>query len=244
MSYPFQEAAFFGNLFVSPPAAYYCNGRGVSRGAVPGRLGAAQAGSPYQNPFGDPGQCESSCVSSTATHSEVHLFPAVSTSIRWQVEHRSDGYTSCGSWPRVVTVYRDFDPASDYKLCNRSTGLCMGTRAGSSAPGPIDQYAYTGQPGQRFRLTRVARELTSRVVYSLCLAGPATCVAVVNGDVQAAATALYSWALMPAGGGYTLSNITGSLKLAVANGSTAEGARVVLSSSASDPGVWTILPVD
>ena len=245
LNYPFQEGAFFGNLFVSPPAAHYCNGRGFNYGTVPGRIGAAKAGSPYRNPFADPGQCQSSCVSSTATHSEVSLFSTFAPARLGQMP-RSDGYTSCGSWTRVVTVYRDFDPATDYKVCNASTTLCLGTRGGSAALGtPIDQYAYTGQPGQRFRLTRLAAELTSQVLYSICLPGTTSCVALVNpvsGDVRTSATEGVAWSFVPAGTGYVISRFGGNPRLSVANGSTAEGAPVVASSGTG--ALWTVLPAD
>ena len=54
-AYPMQEGAFFGNIFVSPPQAYYCNGYDWDRGPVSGRIGATQTGSPYKNPFSGAG---------------------------------------------------------------------------------------------------------------------------------------------------------------------------------------------
>ena len=38
--YPMQEGAFFGNIFTSPPQAYFCNGYDWDRGPVAGRIGA------------------------------------------------------------------------------------------------------------------------------------------------------------------------------------------------------------
>ena len=46
-SYPFQEGSFFGNIFVSPPKGYFCNGKDFSAGTVPGRLGVGQSNAPY-----------------------------------------------------------------------------------------------------------------------------------------------------------------------------------------------------
>ncbi len=39
-SYPYQEGSFFGNVFVNPPEAHFCNGRDFDSATVPGRLGA------------------------------------------------------------------------------------------------------------------------------------------------------------------------------------------------------------
>src|SRR2546430_2241652 len=39
-AYPYEEGSFFGNIFVSPPKAYYCNGKDFDVGVVPGRIGA------------------------------------------------------------------------------------------------------------------------------------------------------------------------------------------------------------
>ena len=48
--YPFQEGSFFGNIFVSPPVANYCNGSDFNSAVVPGRLGAQQVGLALQEP--------------------------------------------------------------------------------------------------------------------------------------------------------------------------------------------------
>ena len=63
--YPFQEGSFFGNIFVSPPVANYCNGSDFNSAVVPGRLGAQQVGSPYKNPFTGAGLCSANCVGVT-----------------------------------------------------------------------------------------------------------------------------------------------------------------------------------
>ena len=40
--FPYQEGSFFGNIFASPPQAYFCNGKDFELGVVPGRLGVGQ----------------------------------------------------------------------------------------------------------------------------------------------------------------------------------------------------------
>ena len=37
--YPYQEGAYFGNIFASPWQGYYCAGKDMASGEVPGRLG-------------------------------------------------------------------------------------------------------------------------------------------------------------------------------------------------------------
>jgi hypothetical protein len=86
-TYSHQEGSFFGNVFVSPPKAYYCNGKDFAVGVVPGRLGATQTGAPYSNPFPGSGYCADACVSLAAPNT-------------------GDGYQSCAGYSNVVTVWR------------------------------------------------------------------------------------------------------------------------------------------
>src|SRR6185503_2625163 len=81
-AYPIQESAFFGNIFVSPPKNYFCNGRDWDRGPVAGRL----AGGPYVNPYGTNALCANNC-SSVGTFGEA--------------------FGACGSYSKVITVWRD-----------------------------------------------------------------------------------------------------------------------------------------
>ena len=50
--YPNEEGAFFGNIFISPPKAYYCYGPGAFASPAPGRIGSTQTNPPYVNAFG------------------------------------------------------------------------------------------------------------------------------------------------------------------------------------------------
>ena len=64
--YPDEEGSFFGNIFVSPPKAFYCNGKDFDVGVVPGRLGAGLGNAPYSNPFGGTGYCRDNCTPADA----------------------------------------------------------------------------------------------------------------------------------------------------------------------------------
>ena len=53
-NHPYQEGSFFGNIFTSPPQAFYCNGKDFNVGLVPGRLGASAGSDHQEQVFGLP----------------------------------------------------------------------------------------------------------------------------------------------------------------------------------------------
>jgi hypothetical protein len=136
--YPYQEGSFFGNIFVSPPQALYCNGKDFDKGLVPGRLGDT-AGAIYKNPYASgTTYCKDYCAAADAPNS-------------------ADGYKSCGSWTRVVTVWRNFDPNTDYKICNRFSGKCLDFTGASTADGAtLMQYPVSGFASQGWRINQVS----------------------------------------------------------------------------------------
>ena len=105
-AYPDEEGSFFGNIFVSPPVAYYCNGKDFDVGVVPGRIGAGQTNAPYKNPFASPGYCRDHCT------------PA-------DIPHANDGYKACDGYNHIVTVWRNAGTP------NGSGGSGAGSRSGS-----------------------------------------------------------------------------------------------------------------
>jgi hypothetical protein len=135
-NFPYQEGSFFGNIFASPPTAYFCNGKDFELGVVPGRLGVGQAGAPYKNPFPGTGYCQDSCTAVPAPHA-------------------GDGYKSCGGFNHVVTVWRNFDPTTSYKICNRSNGRCLDTYFGGTASlTRIVTNTYSGASSQKWRIAQ------------------------------------------------------------------------------------------
>src|SRR5262249_28163959 len=95
-SYPKQEGTFFGNLFTSPPQAYYCDGAGFGtggQGIVAGRINGGDANM-YQNPFGLGVLC-------TNTWGMVPYYSSGATV--------PDGFTQLvydRAWTHPVTVWR------------------------------------------------------------------------------------------------------------------------------------------
>jgi hypothetical protein len=137
-SYPFQEGSFFGNIFVSPPRGYFCNGKDFSAGTVPGRLGVGQSNAPYFDPFGTPGPCASSCATSYSSTNGV-----------------ADGYSSCYGYSHVVTVWRNFDVNTQYSICDRETGKCIGA-ASTSTGAAVQVGSYYGSSNQRWTIGQIS----------------------------------------------------------------------------------------
>jgi hypothetical protein len=139
--YPYQEGAFFGNLFTQNSwSGYYCLGKDFDAGAVPGRLGNALASSVYVDPFGANVACHNATC---AAHSN------------------GDGYDNCSvggkTWTHVVTAWRNFDANTIYKICDYGTGKCLGTVASSTADGAqIEQRSYTGAKAQTWWVLQVS----------------------------------------------------------------------------------------
>jgi hypothetical protein len=198
--FPYQEGSFFGNIFISPPVANYCNGSDFNSAIVPGRLGATQTGSPYKNPFTGTGYCRDNCVGVTNyTHYDAMGNADV-----------PDGFTKCGTRSRVITVYREFDAATDYKLCNRQSGLCMDVAAGSTADGAaFDQLAYASTTRQKFRIVKngpyyysfkVAS--TGKMVSLSSSTLPETSLPTIKQYTAGSAAAFQGWFASPTGTGY------------------------------------------
>jgi hypothetical protein len=144
--YPFQEGAFFGNLVANPWQGYFCGGKDMSSGEVPGRLGTPLASSVYTNPYGVGMACASNCVVT------------------------NQGYTQCNdNWPKapypsrarkwnhVVTVWRNFEASQKYKICTKSVPeRCLGVVGSSTAEGAvIEQRSYSGATTQQWQILQV-----------------------------------------------------------------------------------------
>jgi len=143
-NYPFQEGSFFGNLFVSPPHAYFCNGKDFDRGVVPGRLGATQVGAPYVNglaTFNGTGNLDTLCSSG-----------AWWDCARATAPHDTDGFAKCSTYTHVVTVWRDFDPSTLYKISNKLSGKVLDGGAVVYDGAPVKQKTYVSSNAQKWRI--------------------------------------------------------------------------------------------
>ncbi len=69
----------------------------------------------------------------------------------------TDGYKSCGTWTHVVTVWRNFDPNTDYKVCNRNSGLCLDVYHASILAGAqVIQFHDTGGDNQHWHINQMS----------------------------------------------------------------------------------------
>ena len=62
--------------------------------------------------------------------------------------NNNDGYKSCAGFNHVVTVWRNFDPNTDYKVCARSSGKCLDVQGASTARRCAADPVLHEQPGQ------------------------------------------------------------------------------------------------
>jgi len=223
-SYPYQEGSFFGNVFSSPPQAYYCDGEGYDLAVVPGRLGADQSGAPYTNPFGTNAACKKNCMAPPGPNG-------------------SSGYTSCNKFKHVVTVYRDWDANTPYQVCSRATGACM--TAPSTSGGNITMTAATGAVDQQFYVGRVTPGQ-----YRLCSISSGLCLAPAPGTAAPVQQAAYTgatnqlWTIKPRDGGYGDYFVCASSSAACAAATgTAPGTLQTDSLQSVAAQEWTIAPI-
>ncbi len=136
-AHPYQEGSFFGNLFVDNPQAYYCNGEDFASGVVPGRLGATQTNAPYINAFyWGTGLCKTYCTPQ-------------------DIPNEKDGYKACNGFNHVMTVWRNFDAAVSYKICNKANSKCLDSAGSTTEGGAIVQKSYTGATSQKWNVVQV-----------------------------------------------------------------------------------------
>ncbi|MBC8131413.1 MAG: RICIN domain-containing protein [Deltaproteobacteria bacterium] len=256
LDYPYQEGSFFGNIFVSPPQAYYCNGSDVDAAVVAGRIGANQINAPYKNPFPGQGFCRNSCTASTGNARHVDI----------DGNTVSDGFTACKGFKNIITTYRDFDPASNQKICNRKSGLCLDVVGKSTASGAAShQTAYAGQLNQKFGIAHFQSPYPGFMPwYAICNRNGGKCLAVptwntfASGDFPVKLVTLDAgtnsdtdiwasqhWQFRPTGEGYyQISTVAGWLS--VKGASTASGASIITRDSYAGQSdqQWTIQMTD
>ncbi len=122
----------------------------------------------------------------------------------------SDGFTKCGTRSRIITVYRDFDAVTDYKLCNRQSGLCLDVAGNSTAEGAaFDQLAYTSLPRLKFRISKLGpfyysfkAQSSGKLVSLASSTFPDTNLPQVKQTTSGSTSAFQGWYASPTGGGY------------------------------------------
>ncbi len=236
VSFPYQEGSFFGNVFVNPPKGYYCDGKDFASGTVPGRLGVGQTNAPYTNPFGTPSLCSSYCFASTSKTNNV-----------------ADGYSACFGYTHVVTVWRNFDVNTQYKIVNKQNGKALTVGGSSTVAGAvIAQSTYAGTASQKWTITQIAagkyKVVNVNSGKALDLAGASTAdgAGLIQSTYSGAASQLWAFqSLADQAGNYEVSP---SSKLASTvwpvSGLSGEGAPVqVTTYNTNDSQKWQIVPL-
>jgi hypothetical protein len=163
-SYPKQEGTFFGNIImtgnlaslgmpgVNAPAAYFCEGAGITAGVVAGRLTSGATNVPYKNPYGTNVKCVNSGQTNAGPTSPGMTAP--------------DGFKqACASgWcfqaGEPITVWRNpsytptFDTSYRYSLAPMHTGgKAIDVAYGSTNNGTgVQQYASMNNDAQKFTI--------------------------------------------------------------------------------------------
>ncbi len=145
-SFPYQEGAYFGNLFPTNWQGYYCGGKDMSSGEVPGRLGTPIASTVYTNPYGTNVPCTNNCTVTNEGYTQCN-----------DIQVPVAPYTAGHKWGHIVTVWRNFETTQAYKICTKSGPTrCLGVASNSTADGAaIEQRSYSGALGQQWQILQV-----------------------------------------------------------------------------------------
>jgi hypothetical protein len=159
-AYPYQEAAYFGNLFASTMTGNYCAGRDAGAGSVKGRLGApfGTSNNILTSPYGWSwdGVNSQNIPVYCANGGNNYCTPQDAGFSSCTDGSPKSPYTTGHAWSHAVTVYRNFEPAQLYKICNKG-GKCLGVVGGSTLSGAnIEQRTYTGAMGQTWQVQQVS----------------------------------------------------------------------------------------
>jgi hypothetical protein len=121
----------------------------MSAGEVPGRLGGVigSNSSVYVDPYGTNVPCAGGNAC-TITNEGYTMCSDPSPSAPYTTGHK---------WNHVITVWRNFEATQMYKICNKSSGKCLGVVGGSTAEGAtIEQRTYSNAAGQNWQILQVA----------------------------------------------------------------------------------------
>ena len=145
--YPYQEGAYFGNIFAAPWQGYYCAGNDMASGEVPGRLGSPLASNVYVDKYGAGGLCKQPAACTVTNSGYTNCTDPVPAA----------PYGAGHKWTHVITVWRNFEATQMYKICNAYSGKCLGVVGGSTADGAsVEQRSYSGTLSQDWQILYVS----------------------------------------------------------------------------------------
>jgi hypothetical protein len=86
-------------------------------------------------------------------------------------------YYPAATFNHIVTVWRNFDSATKYKVCNKMNSMCLDVSGGSTSDkAPLIQKAYSGANSQKWNIVK-----TSTGKYRLTNVNSGKALALANG---------------------------------------------------------------
>ena len=103
---------------------------------MPGRLGANQNNAPYKTVWYGTGLCTEYCTPQ-------------------DIPNEKDGFKACTGFNHVVTVWRNFDVNTAYKICNKASNKCLDTLGNTAEGSAVVQKSYSGASSQKWNVLQV-----------------------------------------------------------------------------------------
>jgi hypothetical protein len=165
----------------------------------------------------------------------------------------ADGFSQCNGYTHVVTVWRNFDVNTQYKIVNKQNGKALEVAGSSSAAGAaIQQRTFSGPSNQKWTITQTATGKYKVVNVSsgkaLDLTGGSTAEGTALVQQSYSGTATQQWAftsLADQAGSYTI-NPSGKTASAMwpVTGWTGDGDPMVVNAyNTNDAQKWMIVPL-
>jgi len=171
---------------------------------------------------------------------------------RGLVAQRRDGFKQWPGLHHVVTVWRNFDPATPYKICNKYTGKCLEVSGGSTADtAAVVQRAYSAASNQKWTITQVSAQkykvVNVKSGKALDVTGGRTAdgTPLIQYTYKGAANQLWAFTSLTDQPGYYEISPTSksSATIAPAGASTSDGTAVQeITYNTADYQKWTVTP--
>jgi hypothetical protein len=219
----------------------YCAGKDMGSGDAMGRMGS---------PFGNSSAVLTSPYGWQYDGATSQNVPAYCSTGGCTIQN--EGYASCPdptgattghpAWNHVVTVWRNFESTQLYKICNKSSGKCLGVVAGSTASGAnIEQRAYAGAAGQTWKVLQVSQGVYKIINKTSGMSLDVNGTQVVQKPYVSQGFPITYLSSEP---GYVNLRTSSNPNVFWNNWSTADGALIqTTTNSTADPAKWTITAI-
>ena len=246
-AYPMQEGTFFGNIImtgnlsalampgVNAPAAYFCEGAGISAGVVAGRLTAGATNVPYRNPYGTNVKCINA-------YGQTNAGPTSPGRNAPDGFKQACAYGYCFQSGEPITVWRNpsytpvFDAAYRYSLAPMSSnGKAVDVPSGSTNNGTVlQQYSALNIDSQKFTIQKsgsnwkIAMKANTNKCFGPQGNGTANATRIEVQDCNGSNNQAWAITADANTGAFQLKNVAANRCLDVSGGSTGDGAPIQL----------------